>query len=155
MEKKDEIIVSFGQGISTSLRILNDQGKLIGAFYPYGKDYQGGVELKVGNLNGRKDNNKDEIVLVPKAGRDALVKIFNNYGQEINSFNAYNKNWLGGVNLELGDTNNDGIKEIIFGAKAGATPHVRIFSLNGKILESFYAYDTNFTGGVNILGIKI
>ncbi len=154
-EKKDEIVISFGQGVATSLRIINDKGKLIGAFYPYGKDYQGGVELKVGNLNGRKDNNKDEIVIVPKAGKQAQVKIFDNYGQVINSFNAYNKNWLGGVNLELGDINNDGVKEVILGAKKGATPHVRIFSLSGKIMESFYAYDINFTGGVNILGIKI
>ena len=36
------------------------------------------------------------------------------------------------------------------GAGAGADPHVKVFSTDGTLLRSFFAFDVNFTGGVSL-----
>ena len=47
--------------------------------------------------------------------------------------------------------NGDGFAEIIAGPGAGGGPHVRVFSgATGQPLREFFAYSTNFTGGVRV-----
>jgi len=152
---ENEIIVAAGSGQEPQVKIFNRAGKLIGAFLAYEKNFRGGVKVAVANVNGRKDHNKAEIILAPGKGREPQVKIFDNYGKLKAQFLAYNKNWQGGVNLAVGDLNNDGMSEIALGANAGATPHVRIFNSSGALLESFYAWEQGFNGGVNLGIIKI
>lgn len=151
----DEIAVSFGWGGSPSVRIISGGGKLIGAFYAYEKSFRGGVEIIIGNLDGRRSGDKDEIIVVPSSAKEAQVKIFDDHGSLLKQFLAYNKNWRGGANITVGDLNNDGMSEIALGAKAGAAPHVRVFDMQGLLLESFYAWDENFAGGVNLNALKI
>ena len=86
--------------------------------------------------------------LAPKSGFKPEVRIFNNEGQVIKSFLAYNENFIGGVNLASADLDDNGIKEIITGAGTSGGPHVRIFNQNGEVLKQFFAYDINFDGGV-------
>lgn len=150
-----EIVVGFGAGSEPQVRIFRADGKLIGVFLAYEKSFRGGVNVAVANLDGRKDHNKAEIIVAPGPGREPQIKIYNNRAQLSNKFLAYGKNWQGGVNLAAGDINSDGISEIILGAYSGATPHVRVFSSSGIILESFYAYDQGFNGGVNAGIIRI
>ena len=150
-----EIIIGFGAGSEPQVRIFNTEGKLISAFLAYEKKFRGGVNVAVANLDGRSNHNKAEIIVTPGAGRDPQVKIYNNRAQLKNQFLAYGKSWQGGVNLSAGDINSDGISEIILSAYSGATPHVRVFNISGIILESFYAYDQSFNGGVNAGIIRI
>jgi len=152
---ENEIIIAAGSGQEPQVKIFNRSGKLIGAFLAYEKNFRGGVKVAVANVNGRKDHNKAEIILAPGKGREPQVKIFNNYGKLQAQFLAYNKNWQGGINLAVGDLNNDGMSEIALGANAGATPHVRVFNSLGVLLESFYAWEQGFNGGVNLGIIKI
>ena len=49
----------------------------------------------------------------------------------------------------------DGMSEIILGVNPGATPHVRVFDRLGNLIESFYAWEAGFAGGVNPGIIKI
>ncbi len=152
---ENKIVISSGSGQEPQVRIFKRDGKLIGAFLAYEKNFRGGVKVAVANVNGRKDRNKAEIILVPGKGREPQVKIFDNYGKLQTQFLAYNKNWQGGINLAVGDLNNDGLGEIALGANAGATPHVRIFNNAGVLLESFYAWEQDFNGGVNLDIIKM
>jgi len=152
---ENEVVISPGSGQEPQVKIFNRTGKLIGAFLAYEKNFRGGVKVAVANVNGRKDHNKAEIILAPGKGREPQVKIFDNYGKLQAQFLAYNKNWQGGMNLAVGDLNNDGTGEIALGANAGATPHVRIFNNSGVLLESFYAWEQGFNGGVNLGIIKI
>jgi len=150
-----EIIVAFGQGSAPYVKIFSAEGRILGAFLAYEKEFRGGVSLAVANLDGRRDQNRDEIIIAPGPGRQAQVKIFNNRGALIKQFLAYRSNWRGGVNLSAGDLTNDGLAEIATGARSGAAPHVRIFSGGGDLLESFYTWEENFTGGVNLGIIKL
>jgi len=151
----DKIVVAYGAGQEPQIKIFSRQGRLIGVFLAYEKSFRGGVNIAVTNLDGRSDNNKDEIIVAPGPGREPHIKIFNNYGQLQKQFLGYGKNWQGGVRITGGDLNNDGMSEIILGANYGAAPHVRVFDRLGSLIESFYAWESNFSGGVNPSIIKI
>jgi len=47
--------------------------------------------------------------------------------------------------------NGDGKLDIITGAGPGGGPHVKVFSgANGQVIDSFYAYNGSFSGGVYV-----
>ena len=55
----------------------------------------------------------------------------------------------GPVKVVSGDWNNDGVADIIAGAGFGGGPAIAILdSQTGKVMESFFAFDPAFTGGV-------
>jgi len=150
-----EIAVAYGAGNAPQVRIYNTSGRLLKTIFPYEASYRGGVKVAVANIDGRANHSRAEIITAPGRGHDPLVKIFDQTGKLTGQFLAYSKRWQGGFNLTTGDLNNDGISEIAVGALSGATPHVRVFDNHGVLLESFYAYESGFNGGVNIGIIKI
>jgi subtilisin family serine protease len=150
-----EIVVAYGAGQEPQVKIFTPAGKLVSAFYAYEKKFRGGVKVAVANLDGRRGHNKAEIIVAPGPGRESLIKIFDHRASLKKQFLAYGRNWRGGVNLAAGDLNNDGIAEIAVGAQPGAAPHVRSFDGQGTLLESFYAWEEGWKGGVNIGIIKI
>ena len=147
---QNEIIVGSGVNELPLVKIYNNNAKLQGSFLAYPKTYTDGINIAVGSVYGRKDNHKQSIVVAPAGKFKPQVRIFNNFGVLKNDFLAYGENWQGGVNIAVGDISNDGLGEIITGAKSGATPHVRVFSSDGSLIDSFYAYADNFTGGVSV-----
>ncbi len=68
---------------------------------------------------------------------------------------AYDENFKGGVNVAVHDVNKDGQKEIITGAGPGGGPHVKVFSLDGQMLNEFMAYDENFRNGIMVMSDDI
>jgi hypothetical protein len=71
-------------------------------------------------------------------------------------WNAF-PNFGGGVYVSAGDVNGDGFADIVVGAGAGGGPAVRVFSgANPAItLRDFFAYNTNFTGGVRVAAADV
>lgn len=147
---QNELVVGAGVGELPFIKIYNKEAKLQGSFLVYSKDYLGGVNVAVAGIYGRLDRHKQSIIVAPAGKYKPQIKIYNNLGILKKQFLAYNENWQGGVNLAAGDISNDGLAEIITGAKSGATPHVRIFSGDGSLIDSFYAYAENFSGGVSL-----
>lgn len=151
----NKIVIAFGSGQEPQVRIFNKDGKLTSIFLAYEKNFRGGVKVAVANIDGRKNRDQAEIIVVPGKGRETQVKIFNNLGQLQKKFLAYNKNWQEGASLAVGDLNNDGMSEIALGANPGGAPHVRVFDNQGTLRESFYAWDAAWNGGVNLGIIKL
>lgn len=149
-----EIVAATGVGLAPSVKAFSLSGRLLQTFAPYESSFRGGVKVAVSNINGRADRSRAMIITAPGRGRDPLVKVFNQKGKSVSQFLAYSRNWQGGCNLSAGDLNNDGLGEIAVGALAGAAPHVRVFDGRGNLLESFYAYESNWSGGVNLAIIK-
>lgn len=146
----DEIVVTYGAGAKPLIKIFNFAGKLLSVFYAYDKNFKGGVKVAVANIDGRNNHNKEEIIVAPGPGMKSTIKVFDNHAITKLKFDAYGSNWQGGANVTAGDLNNDGRAEIITGAYPGAAPHVRTFNDQGVLLDSFYAYEEKFTGGVNV-----
>jgi hypothetical protein len=101
-----------------------------------------------------KLNHVGIIVVAPDEGSAPLVRVFNaETGVEKFSFFAFDPSFKGGVRVAVGDTNCDGIPDIIVGAGPGA-PEVRVFNgvtaepQSAGVLGSFFAYDTGSKAGV-------
>ncbi|MGE5426184.1 MAG: S8 family serine peptidase [Bacillota bacterium] len=150
-----EIVAVRGQGGAPEVKIFDRRGNLQGQFFAYEREFKGGVNLAVANIDGRNDRNKDEIITVPAYGKEAMVKVFSNKAVLKKSFLAFGRNWKGGANIAAGDLDNDGQADIVLGASAGASPHVRVFDGHGSLIESFYAYSDTFAGGVRVGVIDI
>lgn len=147
----DRIVTGAGQGGGPHVRVLKPDGEATGVeFMAYGSNFPGGVRVAVCNFAdiGAK------IVTAPGPGGGPHVRIFNANGSPYgDGFYAYGPNFPGGVYVGCGDVDptNPG-DEIITGAGPGGGPHVRVFNILGAVLSEFYAYGSNFPGGVRVAG---
>lgn len=79
------------------------------------------------------------------------VKIYNAKTKRFNSnFLAYDKNFKGGVNMAFAKLDDSGKNFLVAGAGTGGGPQVKIFNKKGQLKISFFAFDSNFHGGVNV-----
>ena len=147
---KAEIITGAGPGGGPHVKIFNYSGKTIGQFFAYKSNFKGGVNVAVGDINGGTINRKVEIITAPSGGYQPEVKVFNDHGIVISKFLAFNQNFTNGVSISAADINKDGMAEIITGAGPGGAPHIRVFQSNGKLVNSFYAFDPEYKNGITV-----
>jgi len=145
-----DLVVAAGPGGGPHVKVFDGlSGAEIASFYAYNAAFSGGVSVAVGDLDG---DGRAEIVTGAGAGGGPHVKAFDGITlTEVRSFYAYSPLFTGGVSVAVGDLDGDGRAEIVTGAGAGGSPHVMAF--NGQTLtevQSFFAYDPAFTGGVDV-----
>ncbi|PIR47684.1 hypothetical protein COV06_02255 [Candidatus Uhrbacteria bacterium CG10_big_fil_rev_8_21_14_0_10_50_16] len=134
---------------NSKVRIHASNGVVLHEFYPYGPNYNQGINLAVGDLE--KDGRVD-IVTGTKNGGGPHIRIFNGDGVLTSpGFFAFHPLFRGGVNIALGDMDGDGRDEIIAGAGVGGGPQVQVFSKEGRLLSpGFFAYNENVRTGVSV-----
>ncbi|MFA5155197.1 MAG: putative glycoside hydrolase [Patescibacteria group bacterium] len=125
---------------------LYKNGQRIAAFYPYDKLYRKQLSLAA-KLD---DGYFNKVVTGAGPGGGPQVRVFSPGGKLEGSFFAYDQRLRGGVNVALGDVDGDGDLEIVTGPGAGTEARVKVFTLGGRLKNSFLAYDPNFRGGVNV-----
>jgi len=146
----DDIVTAAGAGGGPHVKVFDGAtGQEIRSFYAYGADFHGGVSVAVGDVTG---DGFADIVTGAGPGGGPHVKVFDGRtGAEVQSFYAYDAAFSGGVSVAAGDVNGDGRADIATGAGAGGGPHVKVFDgATGGTLDSFFAYDANFHGGVSV-----
>ena len=83
---------------------------------------------------------------------NASATNLNPVGNPVTAFPGYQ----GSVRVATGDVNGDGIQDIIVAAGAGGGPHVKIFDgASGQLVQSFFAFDAGFTGGIFVAAADI
>ncbi|MBI4133241.1 VCBS repeat-containing protein [Candidatus Uhrbacteria bacterium] len=148
-----EIVTGAGAGGGPHVRIFHTDGRLYHpGFFAYDKNFRGGVEVAVGDIDG---DGQDEIITGAGAGGAPEVRIFRGDGTIVQSgFMAYDARFRGGVNVAAGDLDGDGKAEIVTGAGRTGGPHVRIFDGTGRAQgRGFFPYDAARRDGV-IVGIS-
>jgi len=141
------IVVGAGVGAEPEVSLFTPDGLTSSKFMAYAKGFLGGVSVATGDVFGT-----DQEMIITGAGQGGgpHVRIFNKTGQVMGQFFAFENNFSGGVNIAVGDYNNDGAAEIAVAPQGNYAPLVRIFNAQGKKLTEFYAYDVNFKGGVSL-----
>ncbi|HNX11031.1 MAG TPA: putative glycoside hydrolase [bacterium] len=143
-----EILVGAFKGYAPQVQIFNTQGKLLGVFLAYDKNFKGGVNIASADMDG--DGQKD-IITGAGTGGGPEVRVFDKRGKMLNKFMAYDKRFKGGVYVASADVDGDGKNEIVTSPGATGGPHIKIFNLQGKIKSQFMAYDNTYTKGVKVL----
>ncbi|MCX6797713.1 MAG: putative glycoside hydrolase, partial [Candidatus Falkowbacteria bacterium] len=150
------------------------QGKLLKSLAPYGPKYKGrlafaydqqniivgaGSQVEIFDLNFKlrgifSVKNQGQMNLAAAADKivitsnDPQIRVYNRQGKLETEIIAYDSKWRGGINIALGDVNNDGQPEIVTGPAAGLAPELNIFSLSGNLIGQFMAYDKDFKKGI-------
>ncbi len=147
-----DIITAAGPGGGPHVRVFDGQdGTPLDSFFAYNPAFFGGVCVAAADLNG---DGRAEIITAADAGGGPHVRVFDVADQrELFSFFAYNSRFTGGVRVAMGDVNGDGTPDIVTTPGTGGGPHVRVFDgQDGTPLQSFFAYNPAFFGGVYVAG---
>ncbi len=143
-----DIITGSGAALAHVKVFSGRSGDAIQSFFPYGS-FAGGVNVASGDVTG---DGVPDIITGAGPGAGPHVKVFNGQtGAEELSFFAFDLGFTGGVTVAAGDLDGDGRSDIVVGAGAGGSPHVKVFSgATGLEQSSFFAFGSGFTGGVNV-----
>ncbi len=110
---KGENIIGVGAGKPAEVIIYDENLKKIKKrFYPYEKNFTGGVEVATGDVNG---DGKVEIITLPMKNKKPVVRVYSGVGKKISEFTMSSS--FGGKNYTIGaaDVNFDGRVEIVVG----------------------------------------
>jgi hypothetical protein len=135
-----------------------EAGQLHAQFTAYGGNFQGGVRVAVGDING---DSVPDIVTAPGAGRAPEVRVFDGSALSdtpLTSFLAYDNSYRHGLYLAVGDMNGDGRADIVVSGGSGGERLVRVFdgtNLADPPLLSFKPYSSNGGDSLRVAAVDI
>jgi CSLREA domain-containing protein len=182
-----DIITAAGPGASPHIKVFDGtklnqtqpngqlaDSALLASFFAFSPGFSGGIFVASGDVN---NDGFDDIIVGSGPGAVAHVKVIDGTRLQqtmpggqiadsalLASFFPYGLGFAGGVTVAAGDTNGDGLADVITGAGPGAPPLVRVVDAtrltqtfpNGTIadsalLASFLAFNPAlFLAGVNV-----
>ncbi len=149
-----ELVTGAGRGGGPHVKVFESDGTPAAyGFLAYDDGFRGGIDVAAGDIDG---DGVDEIITGAGPTGGPHVKVFESDGTPAAyGFLAYDDGFRGGINVAAGDIDGDGIDEIITGARAGGGPHVKAFKPNGQMVSSFFPYNVEFSGGVDVTSANV
>ena len=147
-----DLITGTGAGGGPAVKVYDGAtGGVLASFFAYAPSFTGGVTVAAGDVDG---DGRAEVIVGAGAGGGPQVVVFDGVtGSQEASFFAYDSGFRGGVFVAAGDTDGDGLAEVVTGTGVGGGPDVRTFDLaRGQAVQAtgFFAYAPTFTGGVQV-----
>lgn len=149
-ESEEKIITAPQSNYPPLIKIFDYHGNLLKEFLVFENNYQQGVNLASGDING----DGIEEIIVSKANHGSLVRIFTSTGNLLSQFEAFGSA-VNGLNLTSADIDNDQIEEIIVAPVNNAKGQVKIFDYRGNLKSQFLAFENNYFGGINLTASDI
>jgi hypothetical protein len=145
-----DIITGAGKGGAPLVNVFNGvNGDIILSFYAYDPGFRGGVNVAGSDLNG--DGFADIIAGAGDGGAPHIAVFSGKDGHLMKSFMAFEDSFRGGVQVAAGDVFGTGRMMIVAGAGMGGAPRVVIIDpTTAQVVNSFFAFDPSFRGGVNV-----
>lgn len=143
---KDSLITGAGSGGGAHIKIFEGV-QVKSQFFAFEKYKRFGVKVASHDFDY---DGRAEIITFANQGESPWVKIYDTQGNLQSQFLAFDKTMQVGINVAAGDLNNDGREEIVVTAESGHLPVIKIFDLNGNLIDSFYAFNPYFKGGLNL-----
>lgn len=106
-----------------------------------------GLDYKAGDVIG---DSRDELVLGAAKGSEPRIRIYDYKGKLLHDFLAYDKSFLGGVNISLADLNGDGKAEIIVAPASAGEAKIKIFDYQGQLKDTYSIGADSYFGGLNV-----
>lgn len=164
-----DLVVGTGAGVPAQVVAYAgpDFHKELARFSPFAKDFQGGVQVAAGNLDGNPA--VDNIVVGSGPGMESRVRIFSSTLPKVGEvpriagdFSPYGKQ-KSGVQLAVGMVENgSGLNSVITAPGPGQPANIRVFryeienpefcvpSSGPKKIAEFAAFPADYTGGVTL-----
>ncbi|MGL6074693.1 MAG: FG-GAP repeat domain-containing protein [Fimbriiglobus sp.] len=145
--------VSYSGGDSgfVSIGRLDNVGNIIetSKFQPFGPAWTGEVRVATADFN---NDGVQDIAVAPGPGGGPRVTLIDGFTlRTIDNFFAFESSFRGGIYVGAGDTNNDGIPELIVGAGEGGGPRVQIYNtITGQRTYDQFAYESSSRTGVRV-----
>ena len=134
-----------GPGGTSEVDVFDEQGANLLALHPFAGTGSDGVYVAAGDVDG--DRHAD-IVAGADAGGEPRVSVYDRTGKLLSSFLAFEPGFTGGVRVAAGDVDGDGRAEILAGSGPGRPAEVRVFRLDGTLLDTIVPFNPFFAGGV-------
>jgi hypothetical protein len=150
---KADIITAPGAGGGPDIRVFSGAtGAIIQEFMAYAPGFLSGVYVAAGDVNG--DGYADIVTGAGERGGPHVKAFSGKDGSLLQSFMAFSPAFAGGVRVGvIADVNGDGKADIVAAAGPSGGPQVTLFDGgNLRVLDSVYAYDPDFTGGIFVGG---
>ena len=143
-------ILAVGSLVNANVRVfdLNNTAAPLYAFRAFSTPMSS-FSIRVGDINGDGFN---EIIGGVGSGILPLLRVFQPNGTLLKQIQPFTSSYSGGVNIGLGDIDNDGTLEIIAGAAQGTRGLVKAYKANGAVVYSNFISPviTSLTLGTNL-----
>lgn len=144
-----DVVTAPAQMGGPNIRVFDGAtGVLIKSFMAFDAGYSSGVNIATGDVNG---DGYSDIIAATNGGTRGQVKVFS--GRDYTVLPQFGANpygiYAGAIQVAAGDTNRDGLAEVITTAKALDKTDVRVWSgQTGALLTNFLAQVSSYTSGV-------
>lgn len=153
-----DIITGPGPGGGDDIRVFDASGHQLGqsitAFFGLGT-WTGGATVAAGDVDG--DAGADLVIGAGPGGGPHVRPITFSAGRSLGGgFFAFSDQFHGGVSVgTIWSQDRLGVSDILAGAGPGGGPNVKRFAGDGTLLDSFFAYDPRFHGGVQVASATV
>ncbi len=146
----DEYIVGAGPKGGPLVEVRAADGSLMSSFYAFDKKLRTGITVAAGNVDG---NGATQIVVAQQAGGTSEVRVFTWQGTLERKFNAFEANYVGGMNVAIAAGHNNSGGYIIVGSGFGRENEVRAYTASGsQVISSISPFGTKSGNGVTVAG---
>ena len=155
----NRILIVLGMGKSPItpqfVRVIDEEsGEVLSQFAPFGNTFQGGIRIATGDLTG---DGIDEIIVASGWSIVGQVRVYDQIGGLLTSFQPYGSSFINGVQVAVGDVDGDGLNDIITVPSWGRA-EVKVFQNLGVVsgvptfnallpYRDFLAFPSTFIGG--------